>query len=1013
MGPVARELLGEPNKALSSAHELRWGSHGSFSVDLRKGTWFDHETQQGGGVFDLLRSRGIADKHDAFVWMEDRGIKQRSPQPNGKGNGAHGLGIIVAVYPYHDEAGITLFEVLRFDPKNFRQRRPDGKGGHIWGIKGVRLVPFRLPELTEAIALERVVFICYAPDTEVLTPQGWVPFPELRDGQAVAQWDKGTGAISFAVPKARQCLDFDGELINFKADWCNLLVTPDHRQPIFVDWDENARVIPASNVRYGHWLPIAGLKENSSQRLSADQARLLVAWLADGVWEPRGLKLSWTFKKQRKFDRLRNLLKALAIPWTQHVYESSLGWATIKIDKTDFENAVGIAASNDKRWPWDALDWPLSTRHAALEEVAYWDGDHIGKVGRRLFTAELQTADVVCAVAACSGWYANMRTDKRRGHTNYIVNLAPKDRKQLARTPTRVAYHGPVYCCTVDTGFIVVRRNGKVAISGNCEGEKDVLNLERLGVPATCNPMGAGCWREDYNRYFIGADVIVVADNDPQTIDKKTGKPQFHPDGRPKRAGQDHAQHVCAQLRGVASRVRYLELKAVWAACPVKGDISNWIEAGGTVEQLNAIADALPDWVPEAPAADTVPWQCPFPIDPATIPQRPWLIKNLLLRRQVTLLVAPPGSGKSLLTLQIGILCAATERRKWCGWEPCASLRVLIINSEEDLDEQKRRLWAAAAIMGIPQSELGGLAIAVEPETIVIGKTDSKTKTVTREPMLEKIKQTVVDGRFDVIVVDPFAETFVGDENSNSEVKWAGVLWREVARSCNCAVLLVHHSKKYAGQMAGDMDAARGGGSLVGIARIVCTLFSVTDQDSDDLNLEAEVAERGLKDVNEMKSRLLRFDDAKANLSLVVKSPLSRCFYKETKRIENGVNGHDGDDIGVLIEFIPKMKIDQVLQDCAQANLILDDIQAGVIDEDGNPIGEPFGATPKRGPKPKNWAGIVVQRHANCSPEDAANILDVWIKNGVLERFQSDKVKTRKGGLSECLRVIARPGATT
>ena len=42
MEPVARELLGEPNQRLSSKRELRFGTHGSMSVDLEKGVWQDH-----------------------------------------------------------------------------------------------------------------------------------------------------------------------------------------------------------------------------------------------------------------------------------------------------------------------------------------------------------------------------------------------------------------------------------------------------------------------------------------------------------------------------------------------------------------------------------------------------------------------------------------------------------------------------------------------------------------------------------------------------------------------------------------------------------------------------------------------------------------------------------------------------------------------------------------------------------------------------------------------------------
>ena len=51
--PVARRLLGEPNARFSNAREFRFGTHGSMSIDLKKGTWFDHENSIGGGVIDF------------------------------------------------------------------------------------------------------------------------------------------------------------------------------------------------------------------------------------------------------------------------------------------------------------------------------------------------------------------------------------------------------------------------------------------------------------------------------------------------------------------------------------------------------------------------------------------------------------------------------------------------------------------------------------------------------------------------------------------------------------------------------------------------------------------------------------------------------------------------------------------------------------------------------------------------------------------------------------------------
>ncbi|MGZ8408133.1 MAG: hypothetical protein ACXWVJ_08920 [Caulobacteraceae bacterium] len=69
------------------------------------------------------------------------------PSPNG-GNGRHRQrGPIVATYDYHDEAGKLLFQACRTDPKDFFQRRPNGRGGWINNLDGVRRVPYRLPEM--------------------------------------------------------------------------------------------------------------------------------------------------------------------------------------------------------------------------------------------------------------------------------------------------------------------------------------------------------------------------------------------------------------------------------------------------------------------------------------------------------------------------------------------------------------------------------------------------------------------------------------------------------------------------------------------------------------------------------------------------------------------------------------------------------------------------------------------------------------------------------------------------
>ena len=55
MEPVAALLLGEPNARLSKPpRDVRYGTHGSLSVDFESGRFFDHEASVGGGVIDLI-----------------------------------------------------------------------------------------------------------------------------------------------------------------------------------------------------------------------------------------------------------------------------------------------------------------------------------------------------------------------------------------------------------------------------------------------------------------------------------------------------------------------------------------------------------------------------------------------------------------------------------------------------------------------------------------------------------------------------------------------------------------------------------------------------------------------------------------------------------------------------------------------------------------------------------------------------------------------------------------------
>jgi RecA-family ATPase len=105
-------------------------------------------------------------------------------------------GNIVATYDYTDEQGNVLYQVVRYEPKDFRQRRPDGNGGWTWKLDGVRRVPYRLRGL---IKYEfGTVFFCEGEeDADRCTSHDLV-----ATTAASGKWDE----INLSVFASRDCM---------------------------------------------------------------------------------------------------------------------------------------------------------------------------------------------------------------------------------------------------------------------------------------------------------------------------------------------------------------------------------------------------------------------------------------------------------------------------------------------------------------------------------------------------------------------------------------------------------------------------------------------------------------------------------------------------------------------------------------------------------------------------------------------------------------------------------------
>ncbi|OGT25300.1 MAG: hypothetical protein A2Z17_04400 [Gammaproteobacteria bacterium RBG_16_66_13] len=102
------------------------------------------------------------------------------------------------------------------------------------------------------------------------------------------------------------------------------------------------------------------------------------------------------------------------------------------------------------------------------------------------------------------------------------------------------------------------------------EGERKVDALRAIGLVATCGAEGAGKWRHSCTESLRGRRVVILPDND--------------------RPGVAHAEQAGRELLGAAAEVRYVVLPGLRH----KQDVVNWLAAGGTREQLLALAALAP-----------------------------------------------------------------------------------------------------------------------------------------------------------------------------------------------------------------------------------------------------------------------------------------------------------------------------------------------------------------------------------------------------------------------------------
>ncbi len=216
------------------------------------------------------------------------------------------------------------------------------------------------------------------------------------------------------------------------------------------------------------------------------------------------------------------------------------------------------------------------------------------------------------------------------------------------------------------------------------EGEKDVETLCKNDLPATCNPMGAGKWRESYNEFLRDKTIIILPDNDE--------------------AGRKHAEAVATSLYGIAKEIVIVELPNL----KPKGDVTDYFNDGGTVDALIDLAGRAEAFEPSkheteetvSDAADDADFQSLLIVQSANAwieeaklkPIQKMIFDEFWLEGEVCIFFGDTGKNKTTLAVQIAD--SVSSGANIAGFKLEAEKQIILYLDCELSDKQFERRYA-------------------------------------------------------------------------------------------------------------------------------------------------------------------------------------------------------------------------------------------------------------------------------------------------------------------------------
>lgn len=332
---------------------------------------------------------------------------------------------------------------------------------------------------------------CFDQYTEVLTDRGFQRFASVT-GRVLQVTDSGLEPTD-AVPFSQ---DWAGDMVTLDSDDLNFSVTPNHDMVTTQGKIEAGALFDQARARAKHRIPRSVKGTSPGLAVSDDEIRLAAAYLADGADRP-GLTFGVSVSRPRKIEMIRGLGLAMS-EGVRHCAGdkayTSVRTITTKTDKVKFtfaQRQVNFLCDTGKRIKADAL-LALSHHQARVlvDALIAFDGHTVKTSGvRRFYTSRIDHLEAFETAAVMAGYAVSNRKSRFSDiatKPNYSVTISDRDEIPVIRWGRdynnlsksndrgRTGIHiernstGKVWCVTVPSGVIVVRRHGFSMLCGNC-----------------------------------------------------------------------------------------------------------------------------------------------------------------------------------------------------------------------------------------------------------------------------------------------------------------------------------------------------------------------------------------------------------------------------------------------------------------------------------------------------------------------------------------------------------------